>query len=218
LPVPSDTIPDGTSDEQPLRLEGVDKEDFHQLLRVMFPDRPLNLEVLSTKEWASVLKLTAMWQMDGLTEVVLRKISSHTSHRREIWSELLEASAQYHLPKVRAAAIRELSKTFTGYAQDAEQVFLAKKYQVKWWLQAGLSKLVRRPEMLSDDDAEILGWKTFGKINRAREQYHRDLYADEYPYRNFWSDSLNRAIEAKRPVDLETEFGEELNKMGDEEV
>ena len=37
LPVPAGTIPDGFSDKHPLLLEGVKKEDFHQLLRVMFP-------------------------------------------------------------------------------------------------------------------------------------------------------------------------------------
>ena len=38
LPVANDTAPDGSSNEQPLLLEGVNKEDFRQLLRVMFPE------------------------------------------------------------------------------------------------------------------------------------------------------------------------------------
>jgi hypothetical protein len=37
LPLPPGTIPDGCSDQKPLRLEGVDKGDFKQLLRVMYP-------------------------------------------------------------------------------------------------------------------------------------------------------------------------------------
>jgi hypothetical protein len=37
LPVASDTVPDGSSDEQPLELGGVSRTDFKQLLRVMFP-------------------------------------------------------------------------------------------------------------------------------------------------------------------------------------
>jgi hypothetical protein len=37
LPVATDTVPDGLSDEQPLRLGGVKETDFRQLLRVMFP-------------------------------------------------------------------------------------------------------------------------------------------------------------------------------------
>jgi hypothetical protein len=37
LPVADDTVPDGLTDEQPLRLEGVSEVDFRQLLRAMFP-------------------------------------------------------------------------------------------------------------------------------------------------------------------------------------
>ena len=38
LPASTDgTPPDGSSDERPLRLDGIKKSDFIQLLRVMFP-------------------------------------------------------------------------------------------------------------------------------------------------------------------------------------
>jgi hypothetical protein len=38
LPIPIGTIiPDGSNNQQPLRLAGVSKEDFEQLLRFMFP-------------------------------------------------------------------------------------------------------------------------------------------------------------------------------------
>jgi hypothetical protein len=37
LPIAENTTPDGCSDEQPLRLDGVKKEDFRQLLRVLIP-------------------------------------------------------------------------------------------------------------------------------------------------------------------------------------
>ena len=37
LPVAEGVVPDGVGDEQPLFLHGVDREDFQQLLRVMFP-------------------------------------------------------------------------------------------------------------------------------------------------------------------------------------
>ena len=37
LPVAEGVVPDGVGDEQPLFLDGVYREDFRQLLRVMFP-------------------------------------------------------------------------------------------------------------------------------------------------------------------------------------
>lgn len=37
LPQNPDTTADGLSDDQPLRLEGIKRDDFRQLLRVMYP-------------------------------------------------------------------------------------------------------------------------------------------------------------------------------------
>lgn len=38
LPYGLDVPVDGSSDEQPLRLEGVKEHDFRQLLKVMYPE------------------------------------------------------------------------------------------------------------------------------------------------------------------------------------
>ena len=37
LPVPDGTLPDGSSDEKPLVLHGIEETDFRLLLKVMFP-------------------------------------------------------------------------------------------------------------------------------------------------------------------------------------
>lgn len=37
LPAPTDGIHEGSSDERPIRLDGIKKSDFILLLRVMFP-------------------------------------------------------------------------------------------------------------------------------------------------------------------------------------
>ena len=37
LPISEDTLSDGCSDEQPLRLDGVTNQDFRPLLKFMFP-------------------------------------------------------------------------------------------------------------------------------------------------------------------------------------
>ena len=59
LPVPENIVPDGSSDEHPLRLDGVMKNDFRQLLRVMFP------RSVRTKKYVSCHGLTAV---PGLSE------------------------------------------------------------------------------------------------------------------------------------------------------
>jgi hypothetical protein len=37
LPVPENVVPDGRSKDKPLHLEGIEKRDFKQLLKVMYP-------------------------------------------------------------------------------------------------------------------------------------------------------------------------------------
>lgn len=65
LPLPSDGTIEGMSDENPIHLEGVSKQDFRQLLRVLCPPKVIGrLEVLSFHEWLSVLKLADQWCMD----------------------------------------------------------------------------------------------------------------------------------------------------------
>jgi hypothetical protein len=51
LPVPSDAIPDGSSDDQLLRLDGIMKEDFEQLLRLVFPVCETSLHTLPQPEF-----------------------------------------------------------------------------------------------------------------------------------------------------------------------
>ncbi|KAF9073124.1 hypothetical protein BDP27DRAFT_1319445 [Rhodocollybia butyracea] len=67
MPLPSDGAIEGMSDESPIHLEGVSKQDFRQLLRVLCPPKVIGrLEVLSFHEWLSVLKLADQWCMDAV--------------------------------------------------------------------------------------------------------------------------------------------------------
>jgi len=71
LPIPENVVPDGSSKENPLRLVGIEKNDFQQLLRVMYPKE----ESLTLSEWTSVLKLSTMWQFGEIRKLSIRKMS-----------------------------------------------------------------------------------------------------------------------------------------------
>lgn len=66
LPQNPDSIIEGETDEQPIRLDGIRKEDFKQLLRVMYA------RCVSHSRNISILKLTfpsAFAEEETLTEV-----------------------------------------------------------------------------------------------------------------------------------------------------
>ncbi|KAH7877256.1 uncharacterized protein C8R40DRAFT_1040680 [Lentinula edodes] len=76
VPLPSDGTAEGMSDDHPIRLEGVSKEDFRQLLRVLCPPKASGREeVLSFKQWISVLKLADLWCMDAVRAHAIEKMS-----------------------------------------------------------------------------------------------------------------------------------------------
>jgi len=76
LPVPSEDerALDGSSDDQPLRLDGIKKSDFIQLLRAMFPLDSQQPDVLTSEEWSSVLKLSTMWQFHKVRAIAIKNM------------------------------------------------------------------------------------------------------------------------------------------------
>jgi len=76
LPVGPREVPvDGSSDRYPLRLEGIRENDFRQLLRVMYPQHPAQPDTMTCAEWTSVLKLSTMWNFEGLRDLAVKSMS-----------------------------------------------------------------------------------------------------------------------------------------------
>lgn len=75
LPPPDSTVVDGLTDEQPLRLDHILKEDFRQLLRVFYPQNFRRELDLNLEQWTSVLKLADMWDMDNVRELSISKMT-----------------------------------------------------------------------------------------------------------------------------------------------
>ncbi|KAF8331243.1 hypothetical protein F5887DRAFT_218845 [Amanita rubescens] len=78
LPVPEGVEADGSSDKQPLVLEGIEKKDFVPLLRCLYPLQfPVNPSMNFTlKEWQSVLKLTSLYEMTQVKKFAIEKMNT----------------------------------------------------------------------------------------------------------------------------------------------
>ncbi|EIN06768.1 hypothetical protein PUNSTDRAFT_46162 [Punctularia strigosozonata HHB-11173 SS5] len=74
-PVPEGTDAEGVGDDNPIRLEGIELNDFEQLLDVLFQSLPGQDPVLSCGQWVSVLKLSTMWQFDHIRSLAIRTLS-----------------------------------------------------------------------------------------------------------------------------------------------
>ncbi|EGN92771.1 hypothetical protein SERLA73DRAFT_190626 [Serpula lacrymans var. lacrymans S7.3] len=74
LPVSAGCAAEGHDDSNPIRLEGIEKEEFKYFLKVMFP-APEFSEV-SLTEWTSVLKLSKLWAFDAMRERAINVMST----------------------------------------------------------------------------------------------------------------------------------------------
>jgi hypothetical protein len=71
---------------------------------------------------------------------------------------------------IRERAIQELSKEEISMG-TMEKIECGKAYEVKEWLLDGYIELLKRPETITEEEAERLGWKTAAKLLLLREQY-----------------------------------------------
>ncbi|KDR75480.1 hypothetical protein GALMADRAFT_69119 [Galerina marginata CBS 339.88] len=75
LPPGPDSEADGLTDERPIVLEGIKKNDFRRLLRVMYARGFKEIGMLTEEEWVSVLVLSTLWQMDRLRGLAIAKLT-----------------------------------------------------------------------------------------------------------------------------------------------
>ncbi|KAF8066541.1 hypothetical protein FPV67DRAFT_1195147 [Lyophyllum atratum] len=78
LPPRPDQIQEGSSDAHPFVLEGVTRDDFKGLLRVMYPLKLPHLGTdmaLPRKDWIAALKLSTMWNFRNIRHLAIAKLS-----------------------------------------------------------------------------------------------------------------------------------------------
>ena len=135
--------------------------------------RLLIAETFSVPQLTSVLRLSALWQMDELTNNVLNDLAQSSADQCD-WMGLLDLSEEHQHPGARRLAIQKLTLIFDELLPGVEQVRLARKYRVERWLRTGLLSLVNRSQFFSDADEQVLGWKTVIKLCHLREQRLKD--------------------------------------------
>ena len=159
--------------------------------------RLLVAEILSVRQWTSVLKLAAFWQMDDLAGIIIEKLSQSNSNRED-WMALLDMSIQHDISESRALAIQKLWALIAD-GEGTELVLLARRYHVPGWLECGLQALVQREEFFSDEDERQLGWRTIFRLCRLREK---------------WQDRRRRGYRIIDKQTIRQEFLDEFAVMG----
>ncbi|KDQ51208.1 hypothetical protein JAAARDRAFT_199247 [Jaapia argillacea MUCL 33604] len=102
---------DGSSDENPLRLEGIKKKDFVRLLRIMYPKNHNKHDITTSEEWLSILKLSSMWNFETIRDTAIRTLSSKSSRMKPISVvDRMQLGMKYHMPMWVAWGATDLAK------------------------------------------------------------------------------------------------------------
>ncbi|KAF5379189.1 hypothetical protein D9615_006037 [Tricholomella constricta] len=103
IPQGSISYVEGSSDSHPLKLD-VNKEDFRQLLKVLFPlDIPPG-KTMSKDGWIAVLRLSSMWEMDKVRELAITNLTS--SGMGSV--EKIVLAKEFHVPQWLRSGYQEL--------------------------------------------------------------------------------------------------------------
>ncbi|KAG2039834.1 hypothetical protein BDR03DRAFT_825379, partial [Suillus americanus] len=138
LPVQADKA-EGCSDTDPIVLEGILKEEFQSLMKVLYPmpltRLPPSPDALPStlEEWTGILKLSKMWSFTNVQEFAIQQMEPMLATR------------------------------------PLEKVALAQDYGVTEWLVPGLLQLARREEPVGLEDVRKLGLDTALKLADIRE-------------------------------------------------
>lgn len=153
------TIPvakeDGISDDRPLVLEGIEKKDFTQLLRCLYP---LQVVLICSQSF-SLLHSSRQFGDHNLEFSV------------EEWQSVLKLASLYEMTEVKALIIKKMTPLLTEF--PSLQINLAKTYNIRTWLAPGLSRLACRAEPLNEDDVKLVGLTDSLTICALRERKRR---------------------------------------------
>jgi hypothetical protein len=108
IPSGPNTPKDGTNDNRPIRLDGIRKDDFRQLLRILYPSfsHPRQLDNLTVTQWVSVLKLATMWSFSGVRASAVDALTAMTIEP----VEKVRLAVLYDVPQWLLPAFVELAR------------------------------------------------------------------------------------------------------------
>ncbi|KAF8216959.1 hypothetical protein K438DRAFT_1559229, partial [Mycena galopus ATCC 62051] len=111
--------------------------------------------------------------LDGISEVdfrallkILYPLTDFMS--KDEWLSVLKLSTQWRFLEARDLAIAQLNNH--SDIGDVELILLARQYDVATWLRKGYMSIAERSEIISEEEAQKLGWQTAFRLSQLREK------------------------------------------------
>ncbi|KAL4068670.1 hypothetical protein V8B97DRAFT_2057421 [Scleroderma yunnanense] len=108
FPPPPSIEVEGSSNECPIRLDGVKADEFRQLLKVLFPGPCGPRQHLNSEEWISVLKLSQMWQCQQARAIALKELPYSSVRKGAV--EKVALAFQYDIKQWLIPGLNEMAR------------------------------------------------------------------------------------------------------------
>ena len=128
---------------------------------------------MSLTEWISVLKLSQMWEMKWIYDLVLQKIEVQIISTEE-WIVALEMSTRLRIRDLRDLAI----PIIVDDLDSLKKIELGTEYNIQPWLLQGYTEFITRPQTISVEDEEKLGQSRTSNLFRLRHRRLEGLLHD----------------------------------------
>ncbi|KAJ7175736.1 hypothetical protein C8R46DRAFT_1214199 [Mycena filopes] len=93
---------DGTDDEHPLVLEGVDPADFERLLWIVYPPVLGQCKATTPRDWTAILDLATRWKFLDIRELAIRSLGTAVPDLDPV--EKIELAHKYNIKREWAYA------------------------------------------------------------------------------------------------------------------
>jgi hypothetical protein len=150
---------DGSSNELPLKLEGLSASEFRTFIVVTIP----RYDCLSEIELQSILTLTCMLLFSIVGGSPRSLITAD-------WIVVLRISDMWQMDALRTSAIEILTTLFDGDTA-ALQLQMAECYSIKKWIYPAATNLIMRENIMTCGEMQLLGYETALSILCARDAH-----------------------------------------------
>ncbi|KAK0212380.1 hypothetical protein DFS33DRAFT_1280970 [Desarmillaria ectypa] len=122
---------EGSSDDNPIRLQGIGKLDFERLLKYMYPTNIPPVLTRPLEDWISILKLSTMWFMTDIRNHVIPKIIER--HLEIDVIERITLGRKYDLPALVTSGVTTLVNQDGGVSEvQAEALGWDTALRIQW--------------------------------------------------------------------------------------
>ncbi|KAF5336222.1 hypothetical protein D9758_014346 [Tetrapyrgos nigripes] len=169
--LPQGDSPEGSSDDHPIKLEGVLAYDFEQLLGTLYPGVAPSAETI---DWKSVLKLATLWRFLNIRKLAIQHLASKSNFDKMSAHEKLSLGQKYHVVEwVRRGYIQFITRKKPLTVEEGENIGLSAAIRLFRLREKVWKKYMSK--QLEDDDCFTVAGSKPASTKRVRAAVNREF-------------------------------------------